>query len=79
MGTQKMSVTLDRGVVRMVDRLVTRGRFTDRDQAIRAAVNGTLGRRIAPLSATAVLRLARKAREDHRKGKTKEIKSLADL
>jgi Arc/MetJ-type ribon-helix-helix transcriptional regulator len=44
MGTTKVAITLDRAVLRQVDRLVTEGRYTSRSRAIQEAVRRQLER-----------------------------------
>lgn len=79
MGLTKIAVPLDSPTLRRVDRLVGRGRFTTRGQAIAAVVAETLRRGRTSLTAEDVLRFVKLGRAEHRNGKTRTIRSSAEL
>jgi Arc/MetJ-type ribon-helix-helix transcriptional regulator len=79
MGTTRIAVPLDTRTLQRVDRLVGRGRFASRGQAIAAVVTETFRRGKESLTAAEVLRFVRLGRAEHRNGKTRVIGSSADL
>ncbi len=79
MGITRVAVPLDTRTLRGVDRLVGRGRFPSRGQAIAAVVAETFRRGKASLTAREVIRFVRHGRIEHRNGKTRVIESSAEL
>jgi len=79
MAITKIEVPLDGRALKGVDRLVGRGRFASRSQAIAAVLSESLRRNGRPLTAKEVLGLVRKGRTEHRNRGTRIIESSAQL
>ena len=79
MAVSKVMVPVEGRVLKRVDRLVARGEFSSRVDALATVVAETFrpGRRA--LSVADVLEIVRRGREEHRSGRARVIRSSAEL